>query len=125
MHTEIKVSAKANGYEEIYLSVPKGNGFAVAEVIRGVLALAGHKVKHLNNKGEEFVSAERVFPDASPSLALRGYRGKMEWTQSELAAKLGTTQNCISGMESGKRSISKTMALRLGKIFNIPYKVFL
>jgi plasmid maintenance system antidote protein VapI len=49
----------------------------------------------------------------------------MEWTQQELAEKLGTTQNCISDMESGKRSISKAMALRLGEIFTISYKVFL
>ena len=125
MLAEIKVNASPNGYEEIYLSVPKGKGFAVAEMIQGVLTLAGHKVKHLNSEGAEFISSERVFPDASPSLALRGYRGKMEWTQKELAEKLRTTQNCISGMESGKRSISKAMALRLGELFDISYKVFL
>ena len=125
MLTEIRINASAGGNEEICLSVPKGKGFAVAEVIRGVLTLAGHKVKHLDSDGEEFISAERVFPDASPSLALRGFRGKMEWTQQELAERLGTTQNCISEMESGKRSISKAMALRLGDIFTISYKVFL
>lgn len=71
------------------------------------------------------ISAKEVFPDANPAMVLRGFRGKMEWTQQELADKLGTTQNCISDMESGKRSISKAMAVRLGKIFNIAYKVFL
>ena len=125
MLTEIKVHAKAAGNEEICLSVPKGKGLAVAEMIRGLLTLAGHKVKHLNRDGEEFISAEKVFPDASPALALRGFRGKMEWTQQELAEKLGTTQNCISDMESGKRSVSKAMARRLGEIFDISYKVFL
>ena len=125
MLAEMKVNANANGYEEIYLSVPKGKGLAVAEMIRGVLTVAGHKVKHVNMEGEEFISAERVFPDASPSLALRGFRGKMEWTQQELAEKLGTTQNCISDMESGKRNISKAKARRLGEIFDISYKVFL
>ena len=125
MLTEMKINANTSGNEEIYLSVPKGKGVAVAEMIRGVLTLAGHKVKHLDSDGEEFISAERVFPDASPALALRGFRGKMEWTQKELAEKLATTQNCISDMESGKRSISKAMALRLGEIFNISYKVFL
>jgi DNA-binding XRE family transcriptional regulator len=125
MLTEMKINATPNGNEEIYVSVPKGKGIAVAEAIRGVLTLAGHKVRHINREGEEFISAERVFPDASPSLALRGFRGKMEWTQQELAEKLGTTQNCISDMESGKRSISKSMAQRLGEIFDISYKVFL
>ena len=125
MLTEMKVNASTSGNEEIFLSVPKGKGLAVADMIRGVLTLAGHKVKHLDSEGEEFISAERVFPDASPALALRGFRGKMEWTQQELAEKLGTTQNCISDMESGKRSISKAMASRLSEIFDISYKVFL
>ena len=125
MLTEMKINAGTGGSEEICLSVPKGKGFAVAEMLRGVLTLAGHKVKNLNSDGKEFISAERVFPDASPSLALRGFRGKMEWTQQELAEKLGTTQNCISDMESGKRNISKAMAHRLSAIFDISYKVFL
>ena len=125
MLAEIKVNANTSGSEEICLSVPKGKGFPTAEMIRGVLTLAGHKVKYLDSEGDEFISAEKVFPDASPSLALRGFRGKMEWTQQELAEKLGITQNCISGMESGKRSISKAMARRLGDIFDISYKVFL
>jgi predicted transcriptional regulator len=94
-------------------------------MIRGVLTLAGYKVTHLNSEVEECIGAERAFLDASPSLALRGFRGKMEWTQQELAEKLGTTQNCISDMESGKRSISKAMAHRLGALFDISYKVFL
>ncbi|MDL2275030.1 helix-turn-helix domain-containing protein [Desulfosarcina sp. OttesenSCG-928-G10] len=58
-------------------------------------------------------------------MALRGFRGKMEWTQQELAEKLKTSQNCISEMESGKRPVSKAMAVRLGKVFDISYKAFL
>jgi plasmid maintenance system antidote protein VapI len=71
------------------------------------------------------VNAKGFFPDANPAMVLRGFRAKMEWTQQELADKLGTTQNCISDMESGKRSISKAMAVRLGEFFDIAYKVFL
>lgn len=76
-------------------------------------------------KSEEVRTFEEVFPDSSPAMTLRGYRGKMEWTQKELADKLGTTQNRISNMESGKRRISLNMAKRLSELFNIPYKVFL
>jgi DNA-binding XRE family transcriptional regulator len=112
-------------FEEISLSVPKGNALTVAEAIRGVLTLAGHNVRHIDDDGDEWVSAEAVFPDASPAMALRGFRGKLELTQQELADKLGTTQNCISDMESGKRPISRAMAKRLGEVFDISYKAFL
>ena len=71
------------------------------------------------------ISVKEVFPDANPAMVLRGFRGKMEWTQQELADKLDTTQNCISDMESGKRPISKAMAMRLAEVFDIAYKVFL
>jgi DNA-binding XRE family transcriptional regulator len=110
---------------EIRLSVPTESAIAVADAIRGMLALAGHKVRQLNADGEDVVSAEQVFPDASPAMALRGFRGKLELTQKELAERLGTMQNCVSAMESGKRPISRAMAARLGKVFAVPYKVFL
>lgn len=34
------------------------------------------------------VNAKEVFPDANSAMVLRGFRGKMEWTQQELADKL-------------------------------------
>jgi DNA-binding XRE family transcriptional regulator len=125
MLTEMRIHSGREDREEISLLVPKGKAFVIAEAVRGVLTLAGHKVKQLNDEGDEIVSAEQVFPDASPAMALRGFRGKMEYTQQDLAEKLGTTQNCISDMESGKRPISKAMAIRLGEIFDISYKIFL
>jgi len=109
----------------IQLTVPSANTIKVAEAIRGVLSLAGHKVRRVNSEGEEVVSADEVFPDGCPAMALRGLRGKEDLTQTELAARLGVSQNAISEMESGKRPISTKMAKRLGEEFNLPYKVFL
>ena len=87
--------------------------------------MAGLKVHEVNPEGDDIVSADAVFKEASPAMALRGFRGKMEWTQQELAEKLGTTQHCISAMECGKRPVSIKMAKQLEKVFNISYKVFL
>ncbi len=70
-------------------------------------------------------SADEVFPDACPAMALRGFRGKMEWTQQELATRLGVSQHAISAMESGKRPISTKMVKRIGETFNMPYQIFL
>ena len=125
MRAEMQLHPAEAGQAIISLSVPAAKANMVADAIKSMLTLAGHKVHRVNSEGEEVVSAEEVFPDASPAMALRGFRGKMEWTQQELAEKLGTTQNCISAMESGKRLISMNMAKRLEKVFNIPYKVFL
>ncbi len=125
MQTEMQLLPAEAGQAIISLSVPAAKASMVADAIKGMLTLAGHKVRRVNSEGEEVVSADEVFSDVSPAMALRGFRGKMEWTQQELAEKLGTTQNCISAMESGKRLISMNMAKRLEKVFNIPYKVFL
>lgn len=125
MLTEMQLHPAEEGQTVISLSVPTARAHEVARAIRSILNLAGHKVKNVNENGEEVRTIEEVFPDASPAMALRGYRGKMEWTQQELADKLGTTQNRISDMESGKRRISMNMAKRLEGLFDVPYKVFL
>jgi DNA-binding XRE family transcriptional regulator len=125
MQTEMNINSNAEGQGVITLTVPAKNTVKIAEVIRSVLTLAGHKVKRVNDDGEEWVSADEVFPDGSPAMALRGLRGREDITQAELAARLGVSQNVISEMESGKRPISQKMAKRLGEEFDLPYKVFL
>ena len=125
MRTEMQLHPAEAGQAIISLSVPAAKANLVADAIKSMLTLAGHKVHRVDSEGEKVVSADEVFPDASPAMALRGFRGKMEWTQQELAEKLGTTQNCISAMESGTRLISMNMAKRLENVFNISYKVFL
>ena len=125
MQTEMTINSNAEGKGVITLTVPVKNTVKIADAIRSVLTLAGHKVKRVNSEGEEWVSADEVFPDGSPAMALRGLRGREEITQAELAVRLGVSQNVISEMESGKRPISPKMAKRLGEEFDLPYKVFL
>lgn len=125
MLAEMMLRSDEEGRGVIQLTVPSANTQKVAEAIRGVLSLAGHKVRRVNSEGEEIVSADEVFPDGCPAMALRGLRGREDLTQAELAARLGVSQNAISEMESGKRPISTKMAKRLGEEFNLPYKVFL
>lgn len=125
MQAKMQLHPAVEGQAVISLSVPAAKANMVADAIKSMLTLAGHNVRRVDAAGEEVVSADDVFPEASPAMALRGFRGKMEWTQQELAEKLGTTQNCISAMESGKRPISMNMAKRLETVFNISYKVFL
>ncbi len=61
-----------------------------------------------------------------PAKALRSFRYRDDLTQQELADLLGIHyRQHISEMERGKRSISKEMAKKLGKTFNVSYKLFL
>ena len=124
MQAVMKLSQSGEGITEISLSVPAAKASAVAEAIKGMLKLSGHKVRWLNDEDEELVDADVVFPDASPAKALRGLRVKEDITQIELAERLGISQNMVSDMEVGKRPISLKMAKRLGETFSIPYKLF-
>jgi ribosome-binding protein aMBF1 (putative translation factor) len=56
---------------------------------------------------------------------VRAGRFKAGLTQKELADKLEILPHHVSEMEHGKRSVSKKMAQKLGKIFNLDYRVFL
>ncbi|MDR0934596.1 MAG: helix-turn-helix domain-containing protein [Burkholderiaceae bacterium] len=125
MLAEIKLNSDAKGRGVIQLTVPPDSAMKIAEVIHGVLTLAGHEVRRVDDEGEEWVSADDVFPDGSPAMALRGLRGREGLTQTELAVRLGISQNAVSEMETGKRPISMKMAKRLGDEFELPYKVFL
>jgi plasmid maintenance system antidote protein VapI len=58
-------------------------------------------------------------------LMLCGSRYKAGLTQKELAHALGISQNHITEMENGKRSVGKVMALRLAKFFKTNYRKFL
>ena len=110
---------------EIVLTVPRRDALKVSEAVRSVMELAGHKVRHVNDEGEELFSVAEVFPEANPGMVLRGFRGRDDMTQAALAGKLGISQNRVSDMESGKRPISRRMAEKLGIIFEVPYKAFL
>ncbi|MDR2574630.1 MAG: helix-turn-helix domain-containing protein [Desulfovibrio sp.] len=125
MLAEMKLASDNDGRGVIQLAVPPDSTMQIAEVIRGVLTLAGHKVRRVDDEGEEWVTAEEVFPDGSPAMALRGLRGREDLTQVEFAERIGVSQNAISEMESGKRPISTKMAKRIGEVFNISYKVLL
>jgi len=110
---------------EIVLTVPVKEAMKVSEAVRTIMELAGHKVRHVNDEGEELHSIAEVFPEAHPGMILRGFRGRDDMTQMVLAEKLGISQNRVSDMESGKRPISRRMAEKLGIIFEVPYKAFL
>jgi DNA-binding XRE family transcriptional regulator len=125
MNAEVRLLPSQGERTEISLSIPTAKARVVLDAIRGILPMAGLKVRRINEEGEELFTSQEVFPEGSPAMALRGLRGKEDITQAELAERLGISQNMVSDMESGKRNISLKMAKRIGEEFKISYKVFL
>jgi DNA-binding XRE family transcriptional regulator len=111
---------------DIILTIPKEETPTVTEAITGIFRLAGHEVRSLEEiDDEKRYSVREAFPDFSLDKVLYGFRLTFELTQAELAEKLGIRQNHVSDMETGKRPISRKMAVKLGKIFNISPRAFL
>jgi DNA-binding XRE family transcriptional regulator len=125
MNAEVRLIHGQIGRTEINLSVPSAKTRVILDALRGILPMAGLKMRRVNEEGEELFTSAEVFPDGTPAMALRGLRGKEDITQAELAARLGISQNMVSDMESGKRNISVKMAKRIGEEFKIAYKCFL
>lgn len=71
------------------------------------------------------VFRKSISKHSEPGLMIRGGRAKEGWTQKELADRLNILPHHISEMEHGKRSVSKKMAQKLGKLFKVDYRVFL
>ena len=56
---------------------------------------------------------------------LRGARGRENMTRQQLTEKSGIPQRHISEMENGKRGIGKENAVKLAKVLNTHYWLFL
>jgi DNA-binding XRE family transcriptional regulator len=110
---------------EIMLTIPSNVAEDISGIILRVLKLAGHKVRQVNDESDELLTIEEVFPEGHPGMVLQGFRLRDEMTQTELAEKLGISQNRISDMENGKRSITKNTAMMLANLFDTSYKVFI
>jgi len=55
---------------------------------------------------------------------VRGLRNDREWTQREVADKLGVSRSYLSAVENGKRNISMTMLEAIIRVFNVRYEDF-
>jgi DNA-binding XRE family transcriptional regulator len=84
--------------------------------------------QYLTDRGctlEELVAPSTVFPERRPGTLLRGSRNREGLTQLELAEKCGISRHHISEMESGKRTIGKQNAAKLGSVLNVDPRLFL
>lgn len=87
-------------------------------------------IVHETDKNEVLVDWRNSFSDlfakfSEPGVALRGFRLREGWTQTELAEKVSIEQPNLSKMESGKRVIGKALAMRFAALFKTDYRIFL
>ena len=108
------------GLTELRLVVPRDKADLIADALRSLLLFSGQEMQI-----KEEVEDEKLFPEITPTMCLRGLRTREGLTQAELAEKLGVKQHHISEMENGKRPIGAEMAHRLEETFGTPYKAFL
>lgn len=71
------------------------------------------------------VAKKEIDKYSEVGVVIRGSRFKEGYTQKKLAELLGVKPHHISEMEHGKRSVGKEMAQRLGRVFQVDYRVFL
>jgi len=90
------------------------------------------EIEVIQNEEEELVEITQsdwyrsLRQTIAPGENLRIYRAVHGMTQTELAEKLGSlTRQNISNMENGQRSISKAMAKRLAKLFEVSVEKFI
>jgi len=93
------------------------------EDIKNVVAALGGQIDE--EEADDSVSWEEVLPDSQPGKILRGLRYRDGKSQKWLAEELGMKQPNVSAMEKGERPIGKSLAKKLGELFNVSYKVFL
>ena len=84
--------------------------------------------KYLISQGctlEELVDPATVFPQRNPGTLLRGARNRENLTQQQLADMCSISRHHISEMESGKRTIGKQNARKLGEALKVDPRLFL
>ncbi len=68
---------------------------------------------------------EKIKAIGKGAMALKGARARAGMTQKMLAKKLKVDQALISKMENGRVDMSKELAGKLAKLFNVDHRVFL
>ena len=113
-HIEVKVGSKQ---PRLYL-VPKEKVNGLEKLLKEYLV-----ENQLISSDEVFQEMDKRFSKVGNTLA--GLRLRDGLTQVQLAKKVKTSQPTIAAIENGKRSVGKTLAFKLAKVFNTDYKVFL
>ncbi|HNX74567.1 MAG TPA: helix-turn-helix transcriptional regulator [Candidatus Rifleibacterium sp.] len=90
---------------------------------KNIIAALGGQIDE--EETDDSIAWEEVLLDSQPGKILRALRYRDGKSQKWLSEQLGMKQPNVSAMEKGERPIGKSIAKKLGELFNISYKVFL
>lgn len=107
---------------KIYGNVPVKLINTIKETFNNVI------VKVSEEEYEEVTTTKwykKIDKEISSGDIVRIFRKNKELSQVELSKKLGVTNKYLSDIETGRRNVSKKIALKLSMIFNRPAEKFL
>ena len=84
-----------------------------------------YKVAENETESVETVFSGLIAECGEPAVLLKGLRTKEGLSQIEFADAIGVTQQNLSAMENGRRTIGKEIAKRIAKKFGVDYRMFL
>ncbi len=67
----------------------------------------------------------RMSRQVQPGDAIRVYRENRKWTQEELGKKIGVSKYRVSDLENHRRAVSKEIAKKLSRLFQVPLDRFI
>lgn len=71
------------------------------------------------------LAADRINKHSKAGLILRGARYREGISQKELAKRSGISQDNISRIENGKRTVGKKLAQKFAEVLNFDYKLLI
>ena len=82
------------------------------------MARSRQTMQDIMGSPEVRAARRKHFPYSAFALAIVALRGRYEFTQSELANRIGTTQSAVSRAESGKHAMSAALLQRIADAFD-------
>ncbi len=128
-HTKMRPISSQRDHYKIIIVTPKSEKISYISP-KNIDKLEAFLDKYADRDDDEPVAWETLAKDRiekykKAGLVLRGMRYREVMSQRELAKRSGVSQNEISKIENGKRTVGEKVAKRLAEALNIDYRLLI